>query len=252
MLCPAPDRDPTHGSAATSVRAHAGVRTSLTGLTTWAPCRRPVADACDTAPVSEPPDLSLVEHWPLLGLRLHCGNVRLRPVQERDLPRLAAMQPSDYEHDPSSEAFLGEDPVQHRRRLVYQGYWRSFGTWSPSSWCLDFAVEHEGTLVGVQSLEADDFLALRTVDSGSWLVQSARGHGVGIAMRTAVLSLAFDHLHALAAVTSARTDNGASLGVSRRVGYRDNGVSPEPFRARSSRTRTHAADGRGVAYFGGR
>jgi RimJ/RimL family protein N-acetyltransferase len=175
--------------------------------------------------VSEPPDVPLVEHWPLVGLRLRCGNVSLRPVQERDLPRLAALQPSDYEHDPSSVAFPGEDLVQHRRRLVYQGYWRSFATWSPSSWCLDFAVEHEGTLVGVQSLEADDFLSLRTVDSGSWLVRSARARGVGIAMRTAVLALAFDHLDALAAVTSARTDNGASLGVSRHVGYRANGVS---------------------------
>ena len=188
-------------------------------------CRRPVAVACDTAPVSEPSDVSLVEHWPLFGLRLRCGNVSLRPVQERDLPLLATMQPSDYEHDPSSEAFPGEALVQHRRRLVYQGYWRSVGTWSPSSWCLDFAVEHDGTLVGVQSLQADDFLSLRTVDSGSWLVRSARGRGVGIAMRTAVLALAFDHLEARAAVTSARTDNGASLGVSRHVGYRDNGVS---------------------------
>jgi hypothetical protein len=44
-------------------------------------------------------------------------------------------------------------------------------------------------------------------------------------MRTAVPSVAFDHLDALAAVTSARSDNGASLGVSRRVEYRDNGVS---------------------------
>lgn len=44
-------------------------------------------------------------------------------------------------------------------------------------------------------------------------------------MRTAVLALAFDHLGARASVTSARRDNAASLGVSRHVGYRDNGVS---------------------------
>jgi RimJ/RimL family protein N-acetyltransferase len=146
-------------------------------------------------------------------------------VRERDLPRLAALQPPDFEHDPSVEVFAGTDLTEHRRRLIYQGYWRSLGTWSPSSWCLDFAVEYQGDLVGVQSLEADDFLDLRTVDSGSWLIGSARGRGVGIAMRTAILALAFDHLGALAAVTSARTDNAASLGVSRHVGYRDNGVS---------------------------
>jgi RimJ/RimL family protein N-acetyltransferase len=44
-------------------------------------------------------------------------------------------------------------------------------------------------------------------------------------MRRAVLALAFDHLGAYAAVSSARADNAASLGVSRRLGYAENGVS---------------------------
>ncbi len=43
-------------------------------------------------------------------------------------------------------------------------------------------------------------------------------------MRIAVLGLAFDHLGAVAAISSAVTTNLASLGVSRRVGYADNGV----------------------------
>ena len=117
------------------------------------------------------------------------------------------------------------DVRRHRSRLVHQEYWRSMGTWSPASWCRGFAVEHDGAVVGVQSIEAEDFLALRTVDSGSWLVQEVRGRGLGVAMRTAVLGLAFDDLGARAAITSARRDNHASLGVSRHLGYRDNGVS---------------------------
>ena len=163
--------------------------------------------------------------WPLFGLRLRCGSTILRLVRERDLPQLAAVQPLDFEHDPRVEALPGQDVDEHRRRLVYQGYWHSLGTWSPSSWCLDFAVEHGGSVVGVQSLEGEHFLELRTVDSTSWLVHDVRGRGVGIAMRSAVLGLAFDHLGATAAVTSARIDNAASLGVSRHLGYRDNGVS---------------------------
>lgn len=162
---------------------------------------------------------------PLFGLRLACHSVRLRLVRERDLPHLAAIRPTDHEDDPAAELFPGQGAAEHRRRLLYQGYWRSLGTWSPSSWCLDFAVEHEGEVVGVQSLEAQNFPDVRTVDSGSWLVSAVRGRGIGIAMRTAVLGLAFDHLGALAAVTSARADNAASLGVSRHLGYRDNGVS---------------------------
>ncbi len=163
--------------------------------------------------------------WPLFDLRIRFGEVALRPVREADLPHLATVQPDDYEHDPHAEMLTGLDLRRNRARLVYQGYWRSLGTWSPTSWCLDFAVGYRGSVVGVQSLEAEDFPTLRTVDSGSWLIRSVRGRGVGVAMRTAVLGLAFDHLGALAAVTSARNDNAASLGVSRRVGYTDNGVS---------------------------
>jgi len=163
--------------------------------------------------------------WPLFGLRLACRSVRLRPVREADLPELAALQPGDYAHDPHAELFDGLDLGQNRRRLCYQDYWRSLGTWSPSSWCLNLAVEIDGALAGMQSLEAERFPVLRTVDSGSWLIPAARRQGHGVAMRIAVLGLAFDHLAALAAVTSAETGNAASLGVSRRIGYQPNGVS---------------------------
>jgi hypothetical protein len=44
-------------------------------------------------------------------------------------------------------------------------------------------------------------------------------------MRTAVLGLAFDHLGAVAAISSATLGNAASLGVSRRLGYAGNGHS---------------------------
>jgi RimJ/RimL family protein N-acetyltransferase len=149
----------------------------------------------------------------------------LRSVREADLPRLAEVLPDDYELNPRAELLSGLDIAGNRRRILCQDYWRAMGTWSPSAWCLNFAVEYGGDVVGVQSLEANDFPTVRTVDSASWLVQPVRGRGIGVAMRMAVLGLAFDHLDARAAITSARTDNAASLGVSRRIGYTDNGVS---------------------------
>jgi RimJ/RimL family protein N-acetyltransferase len=163
--------------------------------------------------------------WPLFDLRIRCGPAALRPIEESDLPLLASIQPDDYEHNPRAEMLPGLDLAQNRERLVYQDYWRAMGTWSPSSWTLQFAVEHSGAVVGMQSLEAEGFPTLRTVDSGSWLIPSARGRGVGVAMRKAVLGLAFDHLEAIAAISSARRDNAASLGVSRSIGYTDNGLS---------------------------
>jgi RimJ/RimL family protein N-acetyltransferase len=162
--------------------------------------------------------------WPLFDLRLACRDVTLRPIREDDLPHLTAILPGDVGYDPKLELFPALSDAANERRLFCQGYWRALGTWSPSDWVLHLAAEHDGEVVGVQTLEGSDFPAMRTVDSASWLVPAARGRGIGVAMRIAVLGLAFDHLGAVAAITSATTTNLASLGVSRRVGYTDNGV----------------------------
>ncbi len=162
--------------------------------------------------------------WPLAGLRLGCGDVTLQPVREADLPALAAVLPADFEQDPRLELFPGLSDEENQRRLFYQGYWSSLGSWSPSAWTLHFAVTHRGSLVGVQTLEGESFPLLRTVDSASWLVPGARGRGLGVAMRKAVLGLSFDHLGAVAAVSSAVVSNAASFGVSRRIGYAENGM----------------------------
>lgn len=163
--------------------------------------------------------------WPLFDLRLRCGQVLLRPVADADLPVLSDLLPGDLDLDPREERYPGLDDRRDRERLFLRGIWRSRGTWSPQSWCLDLAVEADGELVGVQALEGESYPSLRTVDSFSWLTPSARGRGLGVAMRTAALGLAFDHLGAVAAISSATLDNQASLGVSRSLGYVDNGIS---------------------------
>ena len=50
---------------------------------------------------------------------------------------------------------------------------------------------------------------------------------MGKQMRAAVLTLAFGSLGARFAITSAWSDNHASLGVSRALGYVDNGVTAD-------------------------
>ena len=109
--------------------------------------------------------------------------------------------------------------------MVHQEYWRSYGNWTVDAWRFQLAARRDGELLGLQELEGNDFPRLRTVDTSSWLVAAARGRGLGKAMRRAVLSLAFDHLGAEAAITSAWHDNHTSLGVSRALGYRPNGES---------------------------
>lgn len=78
---------------------------------------------------------------------------------------------------------------EHRARLMYQGYWRTRGSWTPgSSWCLDLPALDAGRVVEAQALEADDFASLGTVGSHSWLIKAVRGRGLGVAMREAATS----------------------------------------------------------------
>ena len=165
----------------------------------------------------------LMSDWPLFDLWLRYREVTLRPMREADLPYLCSVLPPDVGHDPRLAMFASQSFAENERRLFCMGYWKALGTWDPAAWVLHFVVSYRGELVGVQTLEATDFPALRTVDSASWLVPAVRGRGLGVAMRTAVLG--FDRLEAAAAISSATVDNAASLGVSRRVGYLDNGVS---------------------------
>ena len=161
--------------------------------------------------------------WPFFDLRISCGEVLLRGVTDADLDPLLAVLPDDLEQDPRHQAFL--DPAADRRRVLVAEIWQHRGLWSPTSWCLDLAVEVDGRVVGVQALEGEEYPLLRTVDSYSWLATSVRGRGLATSMRTAVLALAFEHLGAVAAVSSAEVGNAPSLAVSRRLGYADNGFS---------------------------
>jgi RimJ/RimL family protein N-acetyltransferase len=163
--------------------------------------------------------------WPFVDLRIRSGPVLLRGFTDADLPALLDALPDDLEMDPRLEGFAALSPDQDRRRQLAAETWKHRGTWSADSWCLDLAVEVEGRVVGIQALEGDHFRLLRTVDSFSWLATAVRGRGLATEMRTAVLALAFDHLGAEVAVSSAVLDNAPSLAVSYRLGYVDNGLS---------------------------
>jgi RimJ/RimL family protein N-acetyltransferase len=164
-------------------------------------------------------------YWPMFDIHLTTPHLELRHLTEANLGPLAAIIPADAEQDPSSTTYPGLEPVRARGVVAHQDYWRARGNWRPESWALSFGVFRAGELLGYQGLEGDDFATLRTVDSSSFLTKAARGHGFGKQMRAAVLTLAFGALGARFAITSAWNDNHASLGVSRAIGYLDNGVT---------------------------
>ncbi|MEU8272221.1 GNAT family N-acetyltransferase [Sphaerisporangium sp. NPDC049002] len=81
-------------------------------------------------------------------------------------------------------------------------------------------------------MSATDFAVTREVHTGSWLGRSCQGHGLGTEMRAAVLHLAFTGLGALSAISAAFEHNGASLAVSRKLGYQPDGLSVHNVRGR--------------------
>jgi RimJ/RimL family protein N-acetyltransferase len=88
-------------------------------------------------------------------------------------------------------------------------------------WTLDLAVMIEGQPVGVQSLSGfDQWPHHRVVGTTSWLLAAFQGRGIGTRSRAAVLELAFVHLRAESAKSWVLDDNRASIGVSRKLGYR--------------------------------
>ncbi|GAA1038103.1 GNAT family protein [Virgisporangium ochraceum] len=184
--------------------------------------------------------MPLADLWPVLGVGVRTPLVELF-VPDGDALEPLARLAADGIYDPQNQ-YLPRIPVggwedvaspeAERRFLRY--FWAAFADWRPEKWNLMLAARVDGDLVGVQEIGAQHFAVTRTVSTGSWVGRRFQGAGHGKAMREAVLHLAFDGLDAERADTAAWTTNHASLGVSRAMGYRDNG------------TTTRAAEGRRV------
>jgi RimJ/RimL family protein N-acetyltransferase len=176
--------------------------------------------------------------WPLFQLRLRTPRLELRLPNDSDLADLASLAALGV-HDPDDQPFAvpwtDASPAE-RARSTIQYNWSQRAAWQPHKWSLDLVVVHDGTVVGTQGMEAADFAILREVATGSWLGQAHHGQGIGTEMRVAVLHLAFAGLGALYATSGAFTDNLASLAVSRKLGYVDNGNDRQVRRGRPATT----------------
>ncbi|MGW4305445.1 GNAT family N-acetyltransferase [Streptomyces californicus] len=171
-------------------------------------------------------------HWPLYGLRLRTPRLELRlpdlPLLD-ELSSVAAGGVHEPGRMPFSVAWTDGKP-EEVGRAVFQHLLGTIAAWSARSWTLSLAVLHEGRVVGRQDLMGEDFGTLREVETGSWLGLPYQGRGLGTEMRAAALHLAFAGLGARCAVSAAMLDNPRSLGVSRRLGYTDDGVKTESVR----------------------
>jgi RimJ/RimL family protein N-acetyltransferase len=165
---------------------------------------------------------------PLLGLWITAGPLELRGITDDLLGPLADLAIAGI-HEPDFMPFTTPwsiTPVAEMPRSYAQYHWRRRAEFSPAKWTAGFAVSWEGELVGTQGIDTQDYLVTRTGETGSWLGRRFQGRGIGTAMRQVICAFAFDHLDAEHVTSSAFADNAASLAVSKKVGYEDQGWHP--------------------------
>ncbi len=163
---------------------------------------------------------------PLLGLRITAGPVELRGMTDDLIGPLADLAIRGV-HDADFMPFTVPWSLKSADAMplsVAQFHWGQRTRFAPDNWGMDLAVFFDGELVGSQGFHARDFLVTRIGETGSWLGRGFQGRGIGTAMRKVICAFVFDHLDAQLITSSAFTDNPASLAVSRKCGYTENGV----------------------------
>lgn len=165
------------------------------------------------------------DHWPLLDLAVRTPRLTLRYLDDQMALALLAVAARGV-HDPAVMPFTipwTDLPSPQMEQEAMRFYARTRADLRPDSWNLQFAVIADGDVVGMCDLGAKDFSTLRQFTTGSWLGREYQGQGFGKEMRMAALTLGFDGLDAEFAQTAAWHDNAASLGVTRSLGYSEEG-----------------------------
>jgi len=169
---------------------------------------------------------TLADLWPPYRLRLRAGDLQLTVISDDDVPglvdlALAGIHAPDVMPFSTPWTLVGPDKLPVEMIRYFSSVRAGF---APEAFELLFAVRVGGELVGTQGLHSRDFPVTKTLETGSWLGLAHQGRGIGTRMRQAVCAYAFDHLGAEEVTSGAFLDNPASLAVSRKVGYRPNGV----------------------------
>jgi len=199
------------------------ILTHVSGLRDPAPAGKPIARE---RPARKDQDM-LADHLPIYRLRLRTERLELRlPATFDEIADLADTAAAGV-HDPGFMPFgfpwTAAEP-HAAARSVALWYHRAIGRWDDQAWTLPFLVFHEGRAIGVQEVKGSRFAISREVSTGSWMGRVHQGQGLGTEMRAAVLHFAFAGLDAEFATSGSYDGNAASAGVSRRLGYREDGI----------------------------
>jgi RimJ/RimL family protein N-acetyltransferase len=168
-----------------------------------------------------------MRNWPFFDLSITTPRLVLRVPSLDDLDELGD-RAAEGIHEEGVMPFLvpwSETSPPERARSTIQYHFGAWGRFAPDDWSLEFVVVRDGRVAGTQGIMGRNFPVTREVKTGSWLGLGYQGQGIGTEMRQAVLHFAFAGLGARHAVTEAFEDNHASLAVTRKLGYREDGIT---------------------------
>ena len=169
---------------------------------------------------------SIVDAFPVLGLRITAGDLVLHGIDDDTIAELADLAGRGV-HPPERMPFSHpwtDTPPERFALSFAQYHWGVRTEFAPTRWRLDLAVRWQGELVGAQGFATHHYLLTRSGETGSWLGRGHQGRGIGTRMRQAMCAFLFDCLEAQEVTSAAFVDNPASLAVSRKVGYVPNGM----------------------------
>lgn len=168
--------------------------------------------------------------WPFFGISIRTPRLELRLVTDHELPEFIELA-RDIHDDSPFPFVLGWSRLDEPEfsESFAQFHWSTRGTLAPNNWVLPFGVFVDGVGVGLQAVEAKNFVDLRVAETGSWLSRRFQRQGIGVEMRAAALHFIFEGLGAAEATSTARTTNAGSVGVSTALGYELNGTDLSNF-----------------------
>jgi RimJ/RimL family protein N-acetyltransferase len=161
---------------------------------------------------------------PLTRIRLRTPRLELRLATVAELRELARVAAAGI-HDPDFMPFQLAWTDGLTEQSFLEWHLAALHDWRPYDWRLELIAFHEGRPIGSQALAGKQFGSTGRASTGSWLGRAWQGRGLGTEMRGALLALLFDGLGGREAASGAIVGNDASLGVSRKLGYVETGMS---------------------------
>lgn len=168
----------------------------------------------------------LADYLPTYRLRIRSDRLELRLPDLDDLAALGDVAAAGI-HGPEVRPFLwpwtDAAPIGRGRTAILWNL-RLLAQCTPEKWSLPFVAVHEGNVIGKQEVTASEFAVTKEAATHSWLGQEHHGKGLGTELRAAALEFLFRGLGAEYAISDSLDDNEPSERVSRRLGYRPDGI----------------------------